>query len=48
MRIFVGVTDSEWYRLLSARPDLSEINFWQPGGTRGSLPSARASCFSSS
>lgn len=32
VRIFVGVTDYDWYRYLSARPDLDEINFWQPGG----------------
>jgi putative restriction endonuclease len=32
MRIYLGVTDSEWYRFLAARPDLDEVNFWQPGG----------------
>ncbi len=32
MRIFVAVTDSQWFRFLSSRPHLSEINFWQPGG----------------
>lgn len=32
MRAYVGVTDFDWYRFLSARPDLDEINFWKPGG----------------
>ncbi len=32
MRTYVGVTDGRWYRFLAARPDLSEINFWRPGG----------------
>ena len=34
MRAYVAVTDKEWYRFLSQRPDLDEVNFWQPGGTR--------------
>ncbi len=32
MRAFVAVTDWDWFRLLSSRPDLTEINFWQPSG----------------
>jgi putative restriction endonuclease len=32
MRAYVGVTDGRWYRFLAARPDLTEINFWRPGG----------------
>lgn len=35
MRGYIGVTDSDWYRFLAARPDLSEVNFWRPGGGRG-------------
>jgi putative restriction endonuclease len=35
VRAYVGVTDAEWYGFLSARPDLSEVNFWQPSGSRG-------------
>lgn len=31
-KAFVGVTDQDWFDFLSARPDLTEINFWQPGG----------------
>lgn len=31
MRIYVGVTDQNWFRYLAGlRPD--EVNFWQPGG----------------
>lgn len=32
MRLFVGVTDFDWYAQLSARPDIDEVNFWSPGG----------------
>jgi len=32
MRAYVGVTDGRWYRFLAARPELTEINFWRPGG----------------
>lgn len=32
MRLYVGVTDHEWYEYLSARPDIDEVNFWSPGG----------------
>jgi putative restriction endonuclease len=34
MRVYVGVTDSSWYRYLAARPSLTEVNFWLPGGGR--------------
>ena len=34
MRAWVAVTDKDWYRFLSRRTDLDEINFWQPGGNR--------------
>ena len=34
MRAYVGVTDRAWYDLLSAKPGLAEVNFWQPGGNR--------------
>ena len=29
---FVAVTDYEWYRRLSASPQIDEVNFWRPGG----------------
>lgn len=32
MKIYVGVTDNEWYQFLSQLPVVEEINFWQPGG----------------
>lgn len=30
MRIFVGITDFDWYQFLLAKPELDEVNFWQP------------------
>jgi len=35
MRGYVGVTDGDWYRFLASRPELNEVNFWQPSGSRG-------------
>ncbi len=32
VKAFVAVTDGEWYNFLRGRPDLEEVNFWQPGG----------------
>jgi putative restriction endonuclease len=32
MRGLVANTDFEWFRSLAARPDIEEINFWQPSG----------------
>jgi putative restriction endonuclease len=34
MRAFVGVTDSDWFGMLSGIDGIDEINFWQPGGNR--------------
>ena len=34
VRAYVGVTDQSWYRFLAARPLVSEVNFWQPSGSR--------------
>lgn len=34
MNLYVGVTDNKWFRFLRSRPDLDEVNFWQPGGNR--------------
>lgn len=31
MRGFVAPTDHGWWRFLSRRPDLQEVNFWRPG-----------------
>jgi len=32
MRAWIANTDFEWYRFLSDRPDLDELNFWRPSG----------------
>ncbi len=34
VRAYVGVTDDNWYHFLAARPQLTEVNFWQPSGAR--------------
>jgi putative restriction endonuclease len=31
-KTYVGVTDFDWYTFLSSRPELTEVNFWRPGG----------------
>lgn len=30
MRMFVAVTNGDWYRYLAANPELEEVNFWRP------------------
>jgi putative restriction endonuclease len=32
MKSFIGVTDRDWFDLLSSMKDLQEVNFWQPSG----------------
>ena len=32
MRGFVAPTDHGWYQFLLGRPEVSEVNFWRPGG----------------
>lgn len=32
LRAFVGVTDGDWYRFLASNPQITEVNFWKPGG----------------
>lgn len=34
MRVYVGVTDGDWYRYLAARPELQEVNFWRPSSAQ--------------
>jgi putative restriction endonuclease len=34
VRAFVAVTDNDWFDFLRRRPELTEVNFWQPGGGR--------------
>lgn len=32
MKTYVAVTDQRWYEFLASRPNLTEANFWMPGG----------------
>jgi putative restriction endonuclease len=32
VNLYIGITDYEWFRYLSALPSVDEVNFWQPGG----------------
>jgi putative restriction endonuclease len=32
VKAFVGITDYEWFKTLSAIPGIGEVNFWQPSG----------------
>ena len=32
MKIFVGITDSDWFNILSNLSNIDEVNFWQPSG----------------
>jgi putative restriction endonuclease len=32
LRAFIGITDGDWFELLSSLQSLEEINFWQPSG----------------
>jgi putative restriction endonuclease len=34
MKLWVAITDGDWYQYLRDRPGLDEVNFWQPGGSR--------------
>jgi putative restriction endonuclease len=33
LKLFVGITDRDWYEQLRRLPALEEVNFWAPGGT---------------
>src|SRR5215813_7902605 len=33
MRLYVGVTDNDWYRFLGQLTKVDEVNLWQPGGS---------------
>ena len=35
MRLFVGITDYDWYRLNSSKPQIEEVNFWRPSPKAG-------------
>jgi len=32
MKLWIAITDTDWFRFLRARPELDEVNFWQPSG----------------
>jgi putative restriction endonuclease len=34
MNGYIGHTDRGWWAFLQSRPELSEVNFWRPGGRR--------------
>jgi putative restriction endonuclease len=44
MKLYVGVTDNDWYRFLRSRPDLEEVNFRQPGDSGNGSTGSRAIC----
>jgi putative restriction endonuclease len=33
MKLFVGITDNDWYQFLASRDDVDEVNFWQPSAS---------------
>jgi len=33
LRLYIGVTDDQWFRFLRNQPGIDEVNFWQPGGS---------------
>lgn len=33
MKAYVAITDTDWFEFLSQRPEIDEVNFWQPGGS---------------
>lgn len=45
MRFWVGITDHQWYRFLAARPELPEVNFWQPSAGRRPVTLAPGALF---
>lgn len=45
MRYWIGITDYEWYRFLAARPELPEVNFWQPSAGRQPVRLGRGQLF---
>jgi len=48
VKVYVGVTDGDWYRFLAAR-GATEVNFWQPSGGRrfGAIPQGAPFLFKS-
>jgi putative restriction endonuclease len=42
MRMWLGVTDNNWFDFLSHAANVDEVNFWQPSGRALWQPSGRA------
>ena len=40
MKVYVGVTDNDWYRFLNQLPNVDEVNFWHRVG-RSTVVTAR-------
>ena len=34
LKLYVAITDFDWFSFLSSRANIDEVNFWQPGGDR--------------
>lgn len=32
VKLYIGITDFDWFRFLRETPGIAEVNFWQPGG----------------
>src|SRR3981081_3443803 len=30
MKVYVGITDYDWFKLHSSKPTVDEVNFWKP------------------
>jgi putative restriction endonuclease len=45
MKAYVGVTDQGWYEYLSKRPEIGEVNFWRPYGSRAFRVLAQGEAF---
>lgn len=35
MKLWVGITDYDWFKLHSSKPKVDEVNFWRPSSTQG-------------
>ena len=35
MRLYVGITDFDWFKLHASKPFVEEVNFWRPSPTAG-------------
>jgi putative restriction endonuclease len=45
VRYWIGITDDDWFRFLAARPELAEVNFWQPSAERRPVTLERGTLF---